>query len=103
MTGRSPDRFRQAGNYPANTALCANKRPARPRSVKLGPMTHDLTFEGQVQEMLNEMLSESIILFSLNVGKITKAADSYRIHFYVSRIPTAHVPFIKGQSLAEVV
>jgi hypothetical protein len=39
----------------------------------------------------------------LNVGKISKADDSYTIHFYDSRIRTAKVHLIKGQSLAGMV
>lgn len=85
--------------YPASPAICPNKRPPRPCSVKLVPMTRELTLQGQVQQVLNEMLSESVIPFPLNVGKITKAAGSYTIHFYDSRIRTAHVPLIRVNPL----
>jgi hypothetical protein len=66
-------------------------------------MTRDLTLEAQVQEVLNEMWSEKVIPFALHVGKITKAADEYTIHFYDSRITTTHVPLIEGQSLRDMV
>ena len=52
-------------------------------------MTPDLTLEGQVQVILNEMLAEELVPFALNVGKITKAETHYTIHFYDSRIRTA--------------
>ena len=66
-------------------------------------MTPDLTLEGQVQVILNEMLAEELVPFALNVGKITKAETHYTIHFYDSRIRTAQVDLVKGQSLAEMV
>ncbi len=66
-------------------------------------MPRDLTLETQVQQVLNEMWSEKLIPFALNVGKITKAPDEYTIHFYDSRITTAHVPLTKGDSLRALV
>jgi hypothetical protein len=62
-------------------------------------MTRDLTLEAQVQQVLNKMWIEKLLPFSLNVGKITKGAEEYTIHFYDSRIPTAKVPLIKGSLL----
>jgi hypothetical protein len=66
-------------------------------------MARDLTLEAQVQQVLNEMWSERLIPFALNVGKITKASDEYTIHFFDSRITTAHVPLTKGISLSDMV
>jgi hypothetical protein len=66
-------------------------------------MPRDLTLEAQVQQVLNEMWNEKLLPFALNVGKITKAADEYTIHFYDSRITTTHVPLIEGHSLREMI
>jgi hypothetical protein len=66
-------------------------------------MPSDLTIEGQVQAVLNEMLTEKLIPFALTVGKISKAENNCTIHFYDSRIRTAEVELVKGQSLAEMV
>ena len=62
-----------------------------------------LTLEAEAQEVLDELLAEKLIPFALNVGKITKAPDEYTIHFYDSRITTAHVPLTKGDSLRALV
>jgi len=67
-------------------------------------MTRDpLTLETEAQQVLDELWSEKLIPFSLNVGKITKASAEYTIHFYDSRIRTAHVPLTEGQSFREMV
>jgi hypothetical protein len=66
-------------------------------------MPSDLTLEGQVQAVLDEMLTEKLIPFALHVGKITKAENHYTIHFYDSRIATAEVELVKGQSLEQTV
>jgi hypothetical protein len=66
-------------------------------------MTHDLTLEGQVQLMLNEMWLEGLVPFQLNVGKITKEPDEYHIYFYHSRIHMAVVPLVNGYSLDDLV
>jgi len=66
-------------------------------------MTRDPTLESQVQLVLNQILAEELIPFALNVGKITKSEDSYTIHFYDSRIRTAKVNLIQGQTLADAV
>ena len=62
-------------------------------------MPHDLTLEGQVQAVLNEMWSEDLISFALNVERITKTTDEYVIQFYDSGIHSARVPLTKGLSL----
>jgi hypothetical protein len=56
-------------------------------------MTQDLTLEGQVQRILNDLLTKGLIPFALNVGKITRETDEYTIHFYDSGIHLAVVPF----------
>jgi hypothetical protein len=66
-------------------------------------MIKDPTLEAQVQAVLNGLLSDGAIPFALNVGKITKAESNYTIHFYDSRIRTAKVQLIRGQSLSEAV
>ena len=82
-------------------SVLANRRAALILYARC--MTQDLTLEGQVQKVLNQILAEELIPFALNVGKITKAEDAYTVHFYDSRIRTARVPLVKGQILAEAV
>jgi len=62
-----------------------------------------LTLEAEAQQVLDELWSEKLIPFSLNVGKITKAPAVYTIHFYDSRIRTASVPLTKGHSFRDMV
>jgi len=57
-----------------------------------------LTLEAEAQQVLDELWDEKLIPFKLNVGKITKRSGEYIIHFYDSRIWTAHVPLNKGES-----
>lgn len=59
--------------------------------------------EAEAQRVLDELWKEKVIPFALNVGKITKGAGEYTIHFYDSRMYTVHVPFIKGQTFSEIV
>lgn len=63
----------------------------------------DLTLEAEAQQVLDELWREKLIPFSLNVGKITKAAAEYTIHFYDSRIHTARVPLTEGHSFRDMV
>jgi len=65
--------------------------------------TDPLTLEKEAQQVLEELWSEKLIPFKLNVGKITKASGEYIIHFYDSRIHTAHIPLDQGQSWAGMV
>jgi hypothetical protein len=51
-----------------------------------------LTIETEAQQVLDELWTEKLIPFSLNVGKITKGSAAYTIHFFDSRIRTARVP-----------
>jgi hypothetical protein len=62
-----------------------------------------LTLETEAQQVLNDLLSEGLIPFTLNVGKITKASSHYTIHFHDSRMRTADVPLTPSQSWAEMV
>ncbi len=62
-----------------------------------------LTLEAEAQQVLDELWSEKLIPFSLNVGKISKAAAEYTIHFYDSRIRTALVPLTEGHSFRDMV
>jgi hypothetical protein len=62
-----------------------------------------LTLEAEAQQVLDELWSEKLIPFALIVGKIDKAPDEYTIHFYDSRIHTAHVPLTEGQSFSDMV
>jgi hypothetical protein len=57
----------------------------------------NLTIEEQTQQVLDELWSEQLIPFALNVGKITKDSAEYTIHFYDSRIRTALVPVTDAQ------
>ena len=62
-----------------------------------------LTIEAEAQQVLDELWSEKLIPFALNVGKITKAPDEYTIHFHDSRMRTARVPLTKGHSFRDMV
>ncbi len=62
-----------------------------------------LTIEAEAQQVLDELWSEKLIPFALNVGKITKAPAEYTIHFYDARIRTARVPLTKGHSFRDMV
>jgi hypothetical protein len=62
-----------------------------------------LTLEAEAQQVLDELWSEKLLPFQLNVGKLTKASGMYIIHFHDSRIYTAHVPLTEGQSWKEMV
>ena len=66
-------------------------------------MIKDYTLEAQIQHTLNDLLHEGLIPFALNVGKVTKDADEYTIHFYDSRIHSAVVPILKGHSFTDSV
>jgi len=62
-----------------------------------------LTIEVEAQQVLDELWSENLIPFQLNVGKITKASGEYTIHFHDSRIRTATVPLTEGHSFRDMV
>ena len=62
-----------------------------------------MTLEAEVQLVLDELWSEELIPFALNVGKISKDIGEYTIHFHDSRIHTARVPLTKGHSFKDMV
>ena len=51
-----------------------------------------LTLEAEAQQVLDQLWEEKLIPFALHVGKISKAADRYTLHFYDSRMRTASIP-----------
>jgi hypothetical protein len=61
------------------------------------------TLESEAQQVLDDLWNERLVPFELRVGKITKASGEYTIHFHDSRIRTAPIPLIKGQSWAQMV
>jgi len=64
---------------------------------------HPLTLESEAQQVLDELWSEKLIPFALNVGKITRAIGEFTIHFHDSRIAMARVPLTKGDSFRDMV
>jgi len=81
-----------------------------PHSGYIGPpKTHAastakvVTLEAEAQQVLDELFSEELIPFKLNVGKLTKASEAYTLHFYDSRIHSAKVPLTKGHSFRDMV
>lgn len=57
----------------------------------------------EVQKVLDELWNEQLIPFVLTVGELTREATDYTIHFHDSRIWTANVHFIEGQSFRDLV
>jgi hypothetical protein len=74
-----------------------------PRRPQVGSIGKNLTLEAEAQQVLDELLSETLIPFALRVGKITKAIDAYTIHFYDSRIHTARISLTEGHSFSDLV
>jgi hypothetical protein len=62
-----------------------------------------LPIEAEAQQVLDELWSEKLIPFALNVEKITKAPGVYTIHFYGSRILPTLIVLTKGQSFRNLV
>jgi hypothetical protein len=62
-----------------------------------------LTLEAKAQQVLDELLSEGLIPFKLNVGKLTKAGEEYTLHFHDSRIHSAKIPLTKGHLFRDMV
>ena len=62
-----------------------------------------LPLEAEAQQVLDELWSEKLIPFALNVVKISKAPGDYTIHFYGSRIRTARIARTKGRSFKDLV
>ena len=62
-----------------------------------------MTLEAEVQLVLDELWSEKLIPFALNVGKISKDIGEYTIHFHDSRIYSASVTLSTDRPLRDVV
>ena len=62
-----------------------------------------LTLEVEAQQVLDELLTERLIPFALNVGKMTKGLGEYTIYFYDSRIHSARVPLTRGHAFRDLV
>lgn len=73
------------------------------KSSKAQQKREPLTLEAETQQVLDELWSEELIPFALNVGKITKEIDGYTIHFYDSRMHTARVPLTEGHPFKDLV
>lgn len=56
-----------------------------------------------VQKVLDELWSEQLIPFALSVGELTREADKFTIHFHDSRIRTATLILVEGQSFKDLV
>jgi hypothetical protein len=74
-----------------------------PGSARNPSKKKELTLEAETQQVLDELWSEKLIPFALNVGKITKGSGEYTIHFYDSRMHSARVSLTQGQSWADMV
>ena len=71
------------------------------KSPKGKQATEPLTFEAEVQQVLDELWTNKTIPFALRLGKLTRSADEYTLHFYDSRMRTAHVPLSQERSFKE--
>jgi hypothetical protein len=60
------------------------------------------TLEAEAQQVLDELWREGLTPLALKVGKITKAVDEYTLYFYDSRIPTARIPLVAGNSFRDL-
>lgn len=76
-----------------------------PDRIKIGARRAPelFTLESEAQQVLEQLWTEKLIPFELNVGKITKHSGHYTIHFHDSRMYTADVPLNEGQSWADMV
>jgi hypothetical protein len=62
-----------------------------------------LTLEAEAQQALDELWNEKAIPFKLDVGKLTKGMGEYTIHFYDSRMRTAHISLTGHESFKDMV
>ena len=62
-----------------------------------------LTFEAEVQHVLNGLWGERLIPFALSVGKITTDNGEYTIHFHDSRIYAVNLAWTIGDALMDLV
>ena len=67
-------------------------------------MSHPpLPIEVEAQQVLDELWSEKLIPFALNVVRISKAPGEYTIHFYGSWIRTARITRTRKHSFRDLV
>ena len=59
--------------------------------------------EAEVQQLLDELWNEREIPFALSVGKVTKDATEYTIHFHDARMRTVFVPLGDIHSFRDLV
>ncbi len=57
--------------------------------------------KAEAQQVLDDLWSKEMIPFALSIGQITGASDECTLHFFDSRISTAYVAFVKGQSFGD--
>jgi len=62
-----------------------------------------LPIKAEAQQVLDELLSEKLIPFAMNVVKISKAPGEYPIHFDGRRIRTVRIALTRGRSFRELV
>jgi hypothetical protein len=61
------------------------------------------SIEAEVQQVLDELWNENQIPFALTVGKVTKDATEYTIHFHDARMRTACIVLDKNHSFRHLV
>jgi hypothetical protein len=74
-----------------------------PPKARAASTSKALTLEAEAQQVLDDLMSEGLIPFRLNVGKLSKEMGAYTVHFYDSRIHSAKVPLTKGHSFRDMV
>jgi len=57
----------------------------------------------EAQRVLDELWSEKLLPFQLNVGELTNEERGYTIHFYDSRITTARILLAPGELFKDAV
>ena len=72
-------------------------------SPKAKPAAEPLTLEAEAQQVLDELWADKKIPFPLRLGKLTTGTDEYTLHFYDSRLRTAHVPLTQETSFRDLV
>ena len=61
------------------------------------------SIEAEVQQLLDELWNEREIPFALSVGKITKDATEYTVHFHDARMRTVCIPLGDIHSFRDLV
>jgi hypothetical protein len=62
-----------------------------------------LSVEAEVQLVLDDLWNEKLVPFALSVGKVTKDASEYTIHFHDARMRTVSVPLNRDHSFRDMV